>query len=75
MSWFKLFAAATALVTVSSAKELPWDEARSKEIYQNGLMMSQIKNQKEVGIDRIDLTRNNKLTQFRLCGRSRGQMA
>jgi hypothetical protein len=48
MSWFRLFAAATALVTISSAKELPWDEARSKELYQNGAMMSKIKAAKEV---------------------------
>lgn len=47
MSWFKLLAAASSLVAVSSAKELPWDEARSKEIYQNGAMMSMIRNQKE----------------------------
>ena len=48
MGWFRLLAAASGLVSLAAAKELPWDEARSIAEYQNGAKMQLIKNQKEV---------------------------
>lgn len=48
MAWIRILTAVAALATTSLAKEMPPDEARSRELYQSGAMMARIRDAKEV---------------------------